>query len=65
MHGLFSLFTSHGKKTRQLLYLESVGIKCALHAEFKNMKLDIFLKGAVGLEVRNLRKSNISPNKNL
>lgn len=29
------------------------------------MKLDIFLKGAVGLEVRNLRKSNISPNKNL
>lgn len=31
----------------------------------KNMKLEVFFKGAVGFEVKNLRKTNISPNQNL
>lgn len=66
IHDLFSLFVYLSREeNKAIVYLESVGIKCALHAESKNMKLDMFLKGAVGLEVRNLRKSNVAPNKYL
>lgn len=36
-----------------------------INRKSKNMKLEVFLQDAVGFEVKNLRKTNISPNKNL
>lgn len=57
MHDLFSLFMYlSSEENKAIVYLESVGTKCILHAESRNMKLDMFLKGTVGLKVRNLRK---------
>lgn len=63
---LFPLFIHLSwEENNSFVNLESGGIKCTLLAESKNMKLEVFLKGAVGLEVKNLRKTNISPNQNL